>query len=143
MKIAASLFLLLLGISSPAAPVINEFMASNKSVLADEDGAYSDWIEIYNPDAVAVNITGYGLTDDVALPAKWVFPAKSIPAGGYLVVFASAKNRTNPAGNLHTNFALSAGGEYLALTAPVGAVVQEFAPAKSILSPSAPKEPSP
>lgn len=119
-------FLLIVPLRS--APVINEFMASNKSVLADEDGAYSDWIEIYNPDAVAVNMAGYGLTDDAAQPLKWVFPSKTIPAGGYLVVFASAKNRTNPAGNLHTNFALSAGGEYLALTAPGGAVVQEFAP---------------
>lgn len=112
-----------------AAPVINEFMASNNSVLADEDGAYADWIEIHNPDAAPVDMAGYGLTDNAALPAKWVFPAKTIPAGGYLVVFASGKNRTNPAANLHTNFSLAANGEYLALSAPGGAVVQEFAPA--------------
>ncbi len=34
-----------------AAPLITEFMASNDSTLADEDGDFSDWIEIHNPDA--------------------------------------------------------------------------------------------
>lgn len=111
------------------APVINEFMAANTQTLADEDGAYSDWIEIYNPDAAPVNLAGYSLTDASDTPQKWVFPSITLPAGGYRVVFASGKNRTNPAGTLHTNFSLAAGGEYLALIAPGGAVVQEFAPA--------------
>ena len=33
-----------------ATPVISEFMADNDTVLADEDGDFSDWIEIHNPD---------------------------------------------------------------------------------------------
>lgn len=129
LPILSTLFAFLLPAGLMAAPVINEFMAANASTLADEDGAYSDWIEIYNPDAVPVNMAGYGLTDSAAQPLKWVFPAVTIPAHGYRVVFASSKNRTNPAANLHTNFSLSAAGEYLALTAPGGAVVHEFAPA--------------
>lgn len=122
------LLLAVLLLRGAAAPVINEFMASNRSVLADEDGEYSDWIEIYNPDAVAVDLTGYGLTDAAGLPSKWVFPSVVLPPGGYRLVFASGKNRSNPAANLHTNFSLAAGGEYLALTAPGGAVVHEYAP---------------
>jgi hypothetical protein len=55
------------------------------------------------------------LTDNVTLPRKWVFPPVSIGADGYLVVFASSKNRVNPSSALHTNFSLSAGGEYLGL----------------------------
>jgi hypothetical protein len=111
-----------------AAPIISEFMAANKTTLADEDGAYSDWIEIHNPDATAVDLTGWRLTDSAAALSKWVFPAVTLQPGEFRIVFASGKNKTNPAGVLHTNFALSAGGEYLGLISPTGTVATEFAP---------------
>ena len=72
-----------------AAPIISEFMAANKSGLADEDGAFSDWIELYNPDPSPLNLAGYSLTDDPQMPAKWLFPSVSLPGGAHLVVFAS------------------------------------------------------
>ncbi len=106
-----------------AAPVISEFMASNDSTLADEDGDYPDWIEIYNPDAQAVDIAGWHLTDDASELNQWTFPSVSIPAGGYLVVFASKKNRATSGQPLHTNFKLKTGGEYLALVQPDGVTV--------------------
>lgn len=111
-----------------AAPIISEFMAANKSSLADEDGSYSDWVEVYNPDPVAVDLSGWRLTDNAASLSKWVFPAVTLEPGEFRIVFASGKNRTNPAGPLHTSFALSAGGEYLALVAPDGTKSTEFAP---------------
>ena len=112
-----------------ADPVINEFMASNSTTLADEDGEFPDWIELRNPDPVAVNLNGWYLTDVATDKIKWQFPAVTIPAGGYLVVFASDKNRRNPAGRLHTNFSLDADGEYLALVKADGkTVVSEFSP---------------
>ncbi len=112
-----------------AAPRISEFMAENTRTLADEDGDFSDWIEIFNPDAFPVNLSGYALTDDPLLPQKWVLPSVTIPGGGFLVVFASMKNRANPAGQLHTNFQLNSAGEYLALIAPDGTTkLTEFAP---------------
>ena len=111
-----------------AAPIITEFMAANKKTLADEDGAFSDWIEIYNPDSVAVEMAGWRLTDNSTNPAKWVFPPMLLEPGGFRIVFASGKNRTNAAGELHTNFSLSAGGEYLSLNAPDGTPSTEFAP---------------
>ena len=103
-------------------------MAANTSTLADQDGAYSDWIEIWNPDPTAVNLAGYGLTDDLALPLKWTFPAVSLAPNSYLVVFGSGKNRAVAGSQLHTNFQLSSNGEYLALTAPNGSVLDAFAP---------------
>lgn len=126
--IAPFLALALLTAPLPGAPVISEFMAANTSGLADQDGAYSDWIEIWNPDATAVNLAGYGLTDNAALPLKWTFPAISLAPNSYLVVFASGKNRSVAGAELHTNFSLSAGGEYLALAAPSGSVLDAFAP---------------
>jgi hypothetical protein len=105
---------------------ITEFMADNTSTLRDEDGDYSDWIEIYNAGPTLVNLDGWSLTDDVSVPAKWRFPAGiQMAPDTYLVVFASDKDRTNAAG-LHTNFKLSAGGEYLGLIDPLGSAASEF-----------------
>lgn len=104
-----------------AAPVISEFMASNETTLADEDGDYPDWIEVYNPDDEAVDLAGYYLTDDSQVLNRWVFPATMLAPGELLVVFASGKNRD--VGELHTDFKLSAGGEYLALVLPDGSTI--------------------
>ncbi len=104
-------------------PVISEFVAANDAGLADEDGEYSDWIEIHNPDSLPLSLAGYHLTDNAANLGKWTFPAVTLEPGGYLVVFASGKNRTNPETRLHTDFQLSSAGEYLALVAPDGVTV--------------------
>jgi len=104
---------------------INEFLADNSnSLYLDEDGDPSDWIELFNPDTVAVNLAGWHLTDDQGNMTRWQFPAVSIPAGGYLIVFASGKDRIPTTGNLHTNFGLSAGGEYVALVQADGVTIQ-------------------
>ena len=111
------------------APTISEFMAANDSGLADEDGEFSDWIEIFNPESVAISLAGYHLPDSAANLSQWTFPAVTLNPGAYLVVFASGKNRTDPASRLHTSFQLSSEGEYLALVAPDGVtVVSAFAP---------------
>lgn len=108
--------------------IISEFMASNQKGIADEEGDRSDWIEIKNTAATAAALTGWALTDNEALPQKWVFPAEVIPANGQLLVFASGKNRTVAGQRLHTNFSLSAGGEYLALIRPDGTRASEWLP---------------
>ena len=56
-------------------------------------------------------------------PMKWQFPEVSLAPGGYLVVFASGKDRRDPAGQLHTNFALQTGGESVALVEPDGRTI--------------------
>jgi hypothetical protein len=103
-------------------PRISEICANNQFSYDDGYGDASDWIELRNPNASALPLAGYGLSDNPLLPMKWVFPAgTSIPANGTLMVFAS--NRTDgidPKGNLHASFALSASGESVVLTAPNG-----------------------
>ncbi|HPC57802.1 MAG TPA: CotH kinase family protein, partial [Kiritimatiellia bacterium] len=114
----------------PARLVINEVLSSNDSSEQDEDGDYSDWLEIWNDSAVAVDLDGWGLSDSDASPFKWTFGAVTIQPGEFLVVWASSKNRpaiTN--GNqLHANFAISAGGEELLLTQPDGTLMDRFEP---------------
>jgi len=112
-----------------AEPLITEFLASNSTTLFDQDRESSDWIEVHNPDAIPVNLGGWFLTDNASNRTRWQFPAVTLAPGAYLVVFASNKNRRDPAAELHTNFALAAEGEYLALVKPDGVTVtSEYAP---------------
>jgi len=108
-------------------PVISEFMADNDGILLDGFGEPSDWIEIHNPTASPVNLAGWKLHDSAT---AWTFPAVVLPAGGYLIVFASDQTLqpyVDPKGYLHTNFRLDADGESLALVRPDGSVAWEYA----------------
>ena len=110
--------------------MISEFMASNTRTLADEDGSYEDWIEIYNKSTNTVDLNGWYLTDSRNDLTKWRFPSTNISAGSYIIVFASGKDRRIPGARLHTNFKLSNSGEYLALVEPDGrTIATEFSPA--------------
>ncbi|SVA57669.1 uncharacterized protein METZ01_LOCUS110523, partial [marine metagenome] len=103
--------------------IISEFLAVNDKGLKDADGDHTDWIELYNAGDATVDLAGWALTDDSEALVKWMFPAVKIEAGGYLLVFASGKNRAKPDGELHANFKLGAGGEYLGLVKPDGQTV--------------------
>ena len=81
---------------------INEIMALNVTGLTDEDGDHSDWIELSNSSASPQSLNGYFLTDDATNLNKWQFPNVSVPANGYLLVFASDKNRAIAGSPLHT-----------------------------------------
>jgi hypothetical protein len=113
---------------SASAQVINEFQASNSQTIADEDGEYEDWIEIYNETSSPINLGGYGLSDDYSRPFRWIFPDIMIQPGEFLIVWASGKNRTIPGSQLHANFKISASGEELLITDPNGIRVDEIPP---------------
>src|SRR3954470_17904720 len=108
--------------------IISEFMASNSKTLADQDGQFSDWIELHNETAGTINLDGWFLTDDPNDLNKWRFPATNLFANGYLVVFASSKDRAVAGSELHTSFNLSAAGEFLALVKPDGTIASAFSP---------------
>ena len=95
--------------------VVNEIVASNRSVLEDENGEYHDYIELYNRSDETVDLTGWYLSDDTSRSRKWRFPQASIAPGEYLVVYASGLNRREDAAHLHTNFSLSSEGEQVVL----------------------------
>ncbi len=100
-------------------------MAINNQTLIDDDDDRSDWIEIYNPTRVAVDLGGWYLRDSTYI---WRFPSVTLFPNGYLVVFASGKDRSMPGAPLHTNFRLNGDGEYLALLDPDLHPVSEFFP---------------
>ena len=107
---------------------INEILALNETILTDEDGDYSDWIELYNAGPDPVDLTGWFLTDDAADSLKWSIPGVEIASDGYLLIFASGKDRNTSGSELHTNFKLSGAGEYLALFNPEGISATAFKP---------------
>lgn len=109
----------------PREVMISEIMPVNRSILADGDGEFSDWLELYNPKSEPVNLEGWALTDDDIKRAKWTFPAKVIQPGEYLVVFCSGKNKQDSGGALHTNFRLSAKGETIRLSNLEGEVISQ------------------
>ncbi len=108
--------------------LITEIQAVGSGGLLDEDKDIRNWIELFNPGVAPVNLEGFSLTDKPDKTAKWKFPQVTLPPRGFIIVHASEKNRTDPAGPLHTNFKLHNPGEYLALLLPDGTVVSEFAP---------------
>jgi hypothetical protein len=88
--------------------VLNEVLARNLST-SNHSGTFPDLIELYNPGAVTIDLTGMRLSDNPAKPGKFVFPANTrLAPGSFLVVFA---DDSSGAPGLHTGFALSAEGE--------------------------------
>ncbi len=116
-----------LGTLPPAPVVINEWMAANAgpSGFADPlDGLFQDWFELYNPNAVPVNLSGFQLTDNFSDPNRWPIPSNTVIAPhGFLLVWAdndTGQNGFDANGDLHANFALSRGGDRIGLYAPDG-----------------------
>ncbi len=116
--------------TTPPAPLtlcINEFMPDNARSFPDETGAYVDWIELHNPTAADVSLQGWTASDDPDDPTKHIFASTlSVPAGGYLVLFADA---VPEAGANHLSFSLSGDGEAVGIFAPDGSgSVVEYGP---------------
>ncbi|MEZ4886051.1 MAG: CotH kinase family protein [Chitinophagales bacterium] len=103
--------------------VINEFMASNDATVADQDGEFEDWIELYNNGSESINLEGYFLSDDAEDLMQWVFPAGTvIEAKGYLTIWADDDEGQE---GLHTNFKLSASAESVILVNPSGEIADD------------------
>ena len=98
--------------SSTVTLAINEFMASNTTIVTDEAGEYEDWVEIHNYGSASVYLGDYYLSDNSTNPTKWSFPDQSIEVGQYLVIWADEDQEQ---GLLHANFKLSAGGEFIGI----------------------------
>ncbi len=129
--IKTAFLILVLACSIPlsAQVVINEYSASNLSSFMDNYEKYEDWVELYNPGFSAVDLDGYGLSDKINNPFKWVFPEGTlIPANGFLRIWASGRNESTSPNHLHSNFKLSQTkdeAEHVVLTDPSGTSLDE------------------
>jgi hypothetical protein len=103
--------------------VINELMPLNSTIVADQNGEYDDWIELYNKLDTIVDLSGYYLTDSKRNPAKWKFPTGTIIlADSFLIVWADGdtlqKGEPIQVYGYHSNFKLSSSGETVIFLSP-------------------------
>ncbi len=92
--------------------VINEFMASNDGTIADSNGDYHDWIELYNASNSPINLGDYALSDDLSNPTKFELPNTVLASGDFVLFWASSSAQNDP---YHAPFKLSKSGEEVAL----------------------------
>jgi hypothetical protein len=110
-------------ISAQSNVIINELMASNDTAVADQDGEFDDWIELYNLSLIPSDLTGYFLTDNLENLTKYDIPeGTTVPGGGYIIIWADEDGMQD---GLHANFKLSAGGEAVYLVNPLEEIENE------------------
>ena len=103
-----TLFLLLVGATAahaetkPAAPPhplrINEFLASNRGGMLDDEGSSSDWLELHNTGDELLHLAKFQLSNEGDKPSSnkpntWELPNIAIAPGGFHVVWMSGQDR--------------------------------------------------
>ena len=111
--------------SNPANVTVSEILAANAHTLLDPDfSQFSDYIELHNSGSKRMDISGYKLSDKLT-EVKWTIPDGTyIPAHGYIIIWADAKDTSIQAH--HTNFKFKNKGEAIALFNPEGILVDSF-----------------
>ena len=104
---------------------INEFMASNSTAYADDNGEYDDWIEIYNASNEPIDIGGMYITDDLNDLTLYQIPdtdpdQTTIEPEDFLSLWADKHLNQ---GILHVNIKLSSGGEEIGLVESDGTTI--------------------
>lgn len=99
--------------------LISEVLTQNVSSLSDEKGQFSDALELYNSGSSAIYLGEYCLSDAPDARFRYRLPAVTLEPGAYKVIYCDGENYLAETGEIHANFALSA-GETLCLTGKDG-----------------------
>ncbi len=107
---------------------ITEVMTSNDSTKTTEGADFVDWIEIYNSSAATVDLSGYGLSDNIGRARKWQFPDGTIiMPGEYKIIWCDGNTEANTAAEPHASFSLSRSGGYsVTLSDPTGKILDKL-----------------
>ena len=106
--------------------VISEVMAANNSAVPDENGEFSDWVELYNGTGHDLQMEGVMMTnrtDRITFP----FPAYTLKAGERVIVFASDSYQLDPSLPFHGKFKISSAGDHIYLYDPEMYLIDELA----------------
>jgi len=94
--------------SSNATSTLYSDICINEFECTSNFGGYDDWIEIFNRGALAIDLSGCFLSDNIDELTKWTFPSgTTLAAGDYLVIYEDALGFSSS----------SSGDEVIALTA--------------------------
>ena len=86
---------------------LNEVLPNNVNSIADRLGHRASWLELYNSDTNAVDLSGCYLANNFTNLTQWAFPANAIiPAGAFRVVWADGHPEESVADEWHTSFSL-------------------------------------
>lgn len=104
-------------IQAPVHLLINEFMAANDTTIADPQGEFDDWIELFNAGEQYIDLGGMYITDDLSNPTEWQMPDNEadstiILPDEFLLLWA---DNDSDDGILHLDIKLSASGEQIAV----------------------------
>ncbi len=108
--------------------MLSEVLASNEAIATYPDAGYSDWIEIYNSGNTSVDLSDWGLSDNLGRGRKWQFPQGTIISPGeYKVILCDGNLSRNTVSELHTSFKISRlEHEVITLTDPTGRVLDKM-----------------
>lgn len=90
----------------------------------------ADFVEIFNPNSVAISTKGMSLSDDEKNPGKWRLPTVTIAAGETLVITTKNNNTTDALRRPQMSFNLK-NGETLLFTDAEGGVLSKVLVAKT------------
>ncbi len=91
---------------------LNDLMTVNQDTIADNNGDYDPWVEIYNLGPGLVNTNNLFLTDDIGVPNKWELPNQNLDDGEFLLLWLDGEPSE---GDNHVPFSLNSGGGNLHL----------------------------
>ena len=73
---------------NPTGVIISEVMASNDTIGLGPAAITTDYVELYNTSDQTVDLSNYGLSDDLGRPRKWQFPqGTAIAPGEYKIIY--------------------------------------------------------
>jgi len=114
-------YYIIIGYSAPML-YVNEVMPANTATATDENGEYEDWAEIYNPNAVDIDLGGYFVTDnhypEVGASLTRIPTGNAstiIPAHGFKLIWFDESTDQGP---LHVNTKLGTSADAVYLIAP-------------------------
>lgn len=113
---------------NPTGVYISEIMASNDTILLGASGEACDFVELYNSSGNVIDLSNYGLSDNLGRPRRWQFPSGIvINPGEYKIVYLDSNTAISTYYEVHTNFSLSqAGGETINFCDPSGKVLDRI-----------------
>ena len=107
---------------------ISEVQASNNAVDTYSGAEKTDWIELYNSNSVTVDLSGFGLSDELSRGRKWQFPQGTVIAPGeYKVILCDGDLSKNTPSQPHTSYKIGRlREEVITLTDPTGRVLDKM-----------------
>ena len=107
---------------------ISEVLASNDATATYSGAAYTDFIELYNSGSAAVDLSGWGLSDNLGRGRKWQFPTGSvIGPGEYKVILCDGDTAKNTTAQPHTSYKIGRlKQETITLTDPTGRILDKM-----------------